>query len=244
MNVLGSKVRKARKIGVVLNGVLSLYPEAEYWEPFMGSCAITAVIDPTRRRVASDLNEDLVKLFLALKNGWTPPTSVSKERWREYREEYRAGVRSPDHTFVGFACSYSSNWYAAYAKGSDTKDISKTLLERFRRGKLSEVEFSCRDYRGIEGLIPKGSVLLLDPPYEAVAKQRRLEDPVLMQKDFWEWATYMSADYGCKVYVTNYYVPSEWKPILDIGSYISIASNSPSRWQSEYMMRLRRKGEE
>lgn len=250
MNILGSKGRKADKITGFLNKVLDLYPEADYWEPFMGACYVLAKINPDRRRFAADLNKDLVDLFLALKDGWRPPASVPFQLYKESKEAHRRGERSPDLTFIGFAASFGGSWYTNYARderGNDDsgipKNAAKSLVRRFETGRLAEVPLYHQDYHESGKMMKSGDIVYLDPPYQGTAKQLGDEDATMDYREFWRWARSLVQDQHCLVYVSTFHIFPGWKPVLDISAMVNFSSNHEGRFQHEYLVRLKRPGE-
>lgn len=63
--------------------------------------------------LVSDANAALIALYRAVRDGWEPPSAVSKE-------EYRAAKALPDSdprkAFIGFGCSFGGKWFGGYAE--------------------------------------------------------------------------------------------------------------------------------
>lgn len=226
--------------------MLGVYPDSEYWEPFVGAAYVVAKIDPDRKRTASDLNPDLIQLYHAMQKGWRPPARVEEIEWKAAKEEYKeGGVRSPWHTFVGYGASFSGYFFSTFAKDNQGTNYgaaaANSLTKRWTEGRLDEVEFLQADYR--KAPIPDGSVVYCDPPYEGTAKQRAWDER-LDQKEFWDWARWMKEDRGCIIYVGTYDIPKGWKPVLDISKRVNFNSHGSSHWQPEYIIRPLHPGEE
>lgn len=108
MRYIGGKSRIARFLSPI---ILSTRPRFVV-EPFCGALNVSLWLvkdDPTVVVYASDSHSDLVSMWQAVKDGWSPPDSVSRDEYDRLREE----AASPLRTFVGYGCSFSGKWFGA-----------------------------------------------------------------------------------------------------------------------------------
>lgn len=165
MQYLGGKNRIAKALTPI---ILANTPRYVY-EPFCGALHITAALlraDPELVVYANDAHKDLIDMWCAVRDGWTPPTDMTKEEYLELKE----APSSPTRTFAGYACSFSGRWFGGFARnnrgdnfcrqGSNSVVALRPLLHRIR--------FSAGDYR--DANYPEAAIIYADPPYAGTAK--------------------------------------------------------------------------
>jgi DNA adenine methylase len=201
MHYPGSKQRLAKHILPII--LQNRTPSQTYVEPFVGGCGTMQFVDG--KRIGTDANRYLIAMLLALRCGWIPPQTLS-------REEYHAIKDSPDNyhpRIVGFAmicCSFGTKWRGGYAHSPKEKTnyaarASKQCVELGQ--KIKDVHFRTSNY--LELLIPKNSLIYCDPPYST-----QVSNPYQNKKfnhvQFWEWCREKAKE-GHTVYVSERTAP-------------------------------------
>ena len=115
---------------------------------------------------STDVNAALINLYLAVQQGWVPPSEVS-------RETYAAAKALPDtdpmKAFCGFGCSFGGKWFGGYVEPTRTLQDGG-VRKMHTAAKMALIrDCSGRDFAIVNmlGVPPSsvGAVLYLDPPY-------------------------------------------------------------------------------
>ena len=116
-----------------------------------------------RKTIASDINKDLILMWKALQQGWTPPNECSEIKYNELKYDSK---NSPERGFIGVVASWSGIFFHAYrlkyAKGK------KNFMDEGYRGIMKvvpivkNVEFSIGSY---DEHSPENMLIYCDPPY-------------------------------------------------------------------------------
>ena len=141
-----------------------------FFEPFCGmlGVGIHAAKDG-RKLIACDANQDLIKMWQALQQGWMPEQNeCSKVRYEELKVSQ---VSSPERAFFGIACAYNGVYFAGYSPFVVTKGVKysrvrmlKNVLQKRVLPYLENTTFlNARDYRKFNKL--SGMTIYVDPPY-------------------------------------------------------------------------------
>src|SRR5271165_6587898 len=160
MRYFGGKQRVASALASVLNA--SCVDASAYVEPFVGSAAVMCRVHACKR-IGGDLNGALIALWIALAEGWSPPTHVSESDYA--RVKAAANTEDPMTAFVGFGCSFAGKWFGGYARGGVGRNYAANAASSLRKklAGLQGVEWRRSDYRALKH--PSGSVIYCDPPY-------------------------------------------------------------------------------
>jgi len=217
MRYMGSKNRIAKYILPIM---LSEKKPDQWWvEPFVGGANI---IDKVMgNRIGNDSHEYLIALLTALRDGYIPPTNIS-------REVYYA-IKSEPHTypkelvgFVGFLCSFGGKWWGGYAlpnnKEENHAEIGSRCLVKQAKN-LDGVVFKSGSYLELE--IPEHSLIYCDPPYANTCKYR--DD--FNHDVFWEWCR-TQAKSGHTVFISEYSAPNDFVCIKEIPHKTILDKNS------------------
>lgn len=165
MHYFGGKSRTAEDISKYLK---SKRKENQiYIEPFVGAGWVIEKMDG--ERYAYDKHPYLIAMFKALQNGWTPPTSITEEEYRNAKlgncEDYLRG-------FIGFGCSFSGKWFGGYARNGEGQghrnyclNAHNSIMKKMKS--LNSVKFECGDYKDIN---IKGALIYCDPPYKGTTQ--------------------------------------------------------------------------
>ena len=112
MKYVGGKFRIAKYLSPV---VLSTRPQIVI-EPFCGALNMTIRLlkdDPDLLVYAYDVHKDLVDMWVAVQEGWTPPAAMTREEYNALRSSEEP---SPLRTFAGYGCSFVGKWFGGYVE--------------------------------------------------------------------------------------------------------------------------------
>ena len=76
MQYFGGKALIAPELSKKINSLLK--PDQAFVDMFCGSCNVILKIDPNRQRFANDVNHYLIAMWVALQDGWTPPSEITE----------------------------------------------------------------------------------------------------------------------------------------------------------------------
>ena len=210
MQYLGGKSRIANEIATVIRG---RHPDTQnVYEPFVGGGSVTVALAKKFPSVlASDSCEDLILMWQALQEGWTPPTHVSESEYGAARYAKPSALRS----FIGFGSSFGGKWFGGFARGK-TDGVVTDYGARAARvlttqtSFLNNVVFTHSTYTDITPA--RGDVLYLDPPYAGTTSYKAVTKFDSVR--FWLVANTWR-EIGCAVYVSEQVAPPGWKPIWE-----------------------------
>jgi DNA adenine methylase len=222
----GGKFRVRHQISEFIN---KFKPEV-YLEPFCGSAWVAEQVEADAR-ICCDLNSDLIALWLAMQNGWCPPSYISEQ-------EYAAAkvLQSPNalKAFCGFGCSYAGKFFGGYARGghgADAMTAKSQLTKRVyaknaqqqlnkRSGGMLDILFECMDYE-LSIKTFDADVVYCDPPYENTTKFYGLPD--MDYKRFWD---VIRAESKNRIIITSeYQAPNDFTCVLSVQSRTDIRSS-------------------
>lgn len=209
MQYLGGKKRIAKQIVEFLDPHIN--ESKYYFEPFCGSCTIIEKIENIKR-YASDKNEYLIDLYIALQNGWIPPKNITEEEYRyvkNNKEENKALT-----AFCGIGCSYSGKWFGGYCRDKKTTrnyalNAHNTLMNQLP--KIKDIVFKYKDYKECK---PKNALIYCDPPYANTTKYDLFNG--FDNNEFWEIMRMWSKNN--LVFISEYKAPDDFKCVLEIAT--------------------------
>lgn len=184
----GSKRSQAEKI-------LEFFPKEidTYYEPFCGGCSVLRrLLDSdikVKNYVCSDLNQDLINLWLEIKNNpeecfkhynelWSELNhDEDKARKRSYfesiRKRYNENHNPLDFLFIMRTTTNGmprynrkgefNNSFHITRNGINPETLHKILIEWSELLNKHNVQFICQDYQTVKTM--KNDFLYLDPPY-------------------------------------------------------------------------------
>jgi DNA adenine methylase len=226
MQYLGGKSRLGKQIAYVINSIRK--PGQPYWEPFCGSCWVTIHVrgEP---RYCSDGCYELIEMWKALQNGWTPPRVVTEEMY----QEAKAGKFDPALTaFIGFGCSFGGKWFAGYARsrpgtrwGKDhVTGCRASLLEKFID--LHGVRFFHSDYKDAPIHIDN-ALIYCDPPYAGTEGYDGVKLPFSIV-EFWRHVRRWG-NQGHTVIISEYAAPDDFTCVREMPTHTAIRTADNGR---------------
>jgi hypothetical protein len=215
----GSKTRLAKAIGGIIRPALR--DGGRYVEPFVGSCAVAVQLVPDADISAlSDAHLDMVLLWNAAIDGWTPPTTVTYEDHQRLKD----AEPSPLRGFVGCQ-SFAGQFFGSFARDGGRGDdfvgaATRSLARRAAVLRDAGVRLEHRDYRDTD--VRPGDVVYLDPPYAGRHPYRATGpfDSDALWRQAREWS-----DAGAHVYVSEYIAPPDWCELWSTERQDAIRSN-------------------
>lgn len=208
MRYLGGKSKIAKRLTEVI--LATTTNRDRLIEPFVGGGAMTATLAPHFRDVqASDIHEDLILMWSALRDGWSPPRTLSEDEYGTLRQGPPSALRG----FVGFGGgSWGGKWFGGFAraKGRNWTDESARSVERDAK-RMGNCAFFRRSYR--ECPVGEGDVVYCDPPYAATTGYKGTSG--FDSAVFWETADgWVKA--GADVFVSEYAAPADWPCVWEV----------------------------
>jgi len=209
MRYLGGKYRIRSKISSALE---QMRYGRDYLEPFVGGANVLQ--EMSGKRVASDSNKALITMYKELQKGWIPPTSVSEDMYKMYKN--KKDEDDPNTAFIGFCCTFGAKWFDGYARSvgcyrnfalNGHNSLMKTLP------KIQDVEFHHSDYRELN---PVDKLIYCDPPYRGKTEYKDKFD----SDEFWRVMRFWSKKNI--VVISEYESPEDFKCILEINTKTSI----------------------
>lgn len=206
MQYLGGKSRIGKRIA---QAIVDHGGRAEtLWEPFCGGCGATEHLARIADWVvATDAHSALIAMWAALQDGWDPPANVSEA---DYAAARKLPDSDPRKAFVGFGCSFGGKWFGGYARNRSGANYAA----QSRRGvakivALDNVAFLRADFLA-ESPAPDVDVIYCDPPYVGTTGYGMAFDHTAFWARCDEWA-----NFGARVYVSEYTAPDHWAPIWE-----------------------------
>lgn len=165
-----------QKLGKRIHDVISLIEtdilddenkKLDYFEPFVGFCGVIKHFnDENRKCTANDINEDIIKMWKNLQNGWKPPKYCNKD---EYEKLKKSKKHSAKKGFIGTACSYGGIYFVGYRSKQKFKHKTINSVSSARRSvlkikdKINNVKFlKPTSYNKFN---PVKKLIYCDPPY-------------------------------------------------------------------------------
>lgn len=218
MRYLGSKRLLAKHILPIM---LPYRQPGKYWvEPFVGGANMIDKVDGPR--IGADINEYIIALLIAIRDGWVPPNDIKEDEYyfiRKYREFYSAH-------FVGFGCSFGGNFFGTYARSNKDENFatqsSNSLLRQ--APKLAGVDFLVASYDALE--IPKNSLIYCDPPYKSTTGYKDSID----HDRFWQWCRDKEGE-GHTIFISEYSAPDDFKCVFEKDVKVNFTSSARKRSQ-------------
>lgn len=200
MRYFGGKSRIAKDIVEVLE---SYRKEGQaYLEPFVGGGWILSLM--TGKRYGVDKHPYLIAMYNALKDGWEPPESITKEDY-----ENAKNGQAPDYLmgFIGFGCSFAGKWFGGFANSPDRnycKNARNSVMKKMKS--MKDVDFLNRDYRELK---PNNLLIYCDPPYQGTTQYGLVGN--FDSEEFWQ--TMREWSKNNMVLISEYNAPEDFEVV-------------------------------
>ena len=205
MRYLGSKNRIAKHILPIM--LAERKPEQWWVEPFVGGANMIDKVEG--KRMGNDSHEFLIALLVALRDGYIPPTDISKELYYAIKskpQEYPKELVG----FVGFLCSFGGKWWGGYVFNKNGDNYaergSRCLVKQAKN--FDGIVFKSGSYLALE--IPENSLIYCDPPYANTCKYK--DD--INHDVFWDWCRTKTKE-GHTVFISEYNAPADFECIWE-----------------------------
>lgn len=170
--------------------------------------------------IGSDANQDLILLWQALAAGWQPPSTLTREEWKDLRVAEPSALRA----FAGFGCSFGGKWFAGYARPDKRSRDKHCYADTAARGllrKLSTMHPNPEFHHGsYDAWSPgAGTLVYCDPPYASTTTYGAVD--AFDSERFWKVAESW-AEAGSSVFVSEYAAPAPWREVWSAPVQISL----------------------
>ena len=197
MRYVGGKHRIAKQLA---GSILPHVRGRRLIEPFCGGLSATVSLQPD---VASDASETLIKLIMAVRCGWEPPTHVS-----EFDYNAAKGTGTEMEAFCGHCMSFGGKWWGGYARESGRNFALQGRNALLRKVEATRaVAFSCQSYDAYRPA--PGDVFYCDPPYRGVTNGYATGP--FDSDAFWDWVR-VGAQRGALMFVSEFQGP-DWATV-------------------------------
>lgn len=214
MRYLGGKARTWKEIAKYLESMRQ--PEQEYLEPFVGGSWVLQGM--SGKRIASDANESLINMYIALQNGWVPPSVITNEIYQSLKATQ--DPTNPLTAFVGFGVSFGGKWFGGFANSSDrnyASNAKNSLLKKLQA--IEEVEFKHCSYLDYS---PENLLIYCDPPYANTTGYSGVGqfDSVLFWDTMRQWSN------NNTVVISEYVAPDDFICVKEMHTKTDMHTNS------------------
>lgn len=209
MRYLGNKSRLAKSLAPVL--MEQLTGKNWYIEPFAGAFGMISNVDYLNR-IAYDKDKYIIALMKAVRDGWTPPETLTEHDYALYK---RQADTLPPHevAFAGYGCSFGGKWFGGFARGGTNGGVPRNHVAESSRNlvkmrpKLQGIKMQVCEYT--EARLGEGNVVYCDPPYSTGTQYKSAFD----SDKFWDWVREQSVKNY--VYVSEYNAPDDFKTLWE-----------------------------
>lgn len=211
MRYVGGKFRIAAHLEPLVNSARIHTRATTYVEPFLGGASTFTLNAPRfRRAIGADVVPDLIAMWQAARDGWTPPTDLDEDTYRALRDAEPSALRG----FAGFACSFGGKWFGGFARSYGTGHPAGVIYDEVTTSSrrvadqaqaVPHAEYVVSDYRALS--IPSGSLIYADPPYAGTLGYDAAGP--FDYAEFWRVAERWARD-GNAVLVSEHAAPEPW----------------------------------
>ena len=210
MKYVGSKNKLSKELTPIIQQYIDTYKINKYLEPFVGGANMIDKIK-CKKKIGCDIHKELIALWKALQNGWTPPETITEAEYntvRDNKEKY------PDYYvgLVGFCATFGSKYFGGYARGFKEdkitpRDIPNEAIRNVTNQikNIMDVHFVNIDFLKIPKDKLYDYVIYCDPPYKDTTKYKTNEFPYEL---FWDWCRELS-DKNI-VLISEYHAPEDF----------------------------------
>jgi DNA adenine methylase len=163
MRYMGGKSRIAKYIATEINKVRK--PGQLVWDAFCGGLSVSVALSKHGPVLSTDANAALISLYKAVKSGWSPPETAT----REQRDQSLAlPDTDPMKAFLRIGCGFSGNWASGFAHSKGRNYANET------RSSLLRDLAMCRWVAAMDFLsvlpVPTRAIIYCDIPYRGTTQ--------------------------------------------------------------------------
>jgi len=210
LRYLGGKAKVATKLTTFLESVRK--PNQMFVDGMVGGCSIVRKM--TGERIAADSCPYLITFLKCLQDGWTPPETISEQRYYEIRKMYKEGYHAPVIGFAAYFCSFGGKFWGGFAR--DPKTARDFANEAYRDAlklmeEIREVKLFCCDYSDLLiNIIPEKSLVYFDIPYEGTTGYKNK----FYNSLFWQVIRIFSNKHD--IYISEYQAPEDFECVWSL----------------------------
>lgn len=204
MQYQGGKSRLAKHFAPVIEKALAATGGWLY-EPFTGGFNIQPALSPgvVRSALNGDAHRGLIVLYEAVKAGWDPPATLTREEYEELKEE--RDWSKPVTAFAAFGCSFRAYEFGGFGLPNGAERARNGLLRKAKS--MGPVTFRWQDFEegSLDCDLEGRATIYADPPYINTAGY--LSGTGFDHPRFYRWCGRM-ADAGHVVLVSEFTPPA------------------------------------
>lgn len=192
MKYMGGKGRIAPFISQYINDIAFNENITEYYEPFMGGCAVGEMVRIPNRHL-SDINKHMVALMKQVQQGMWDFKYITREEWYKIKDDRHENKLYPEWLtgWCSVACSFRGRCFEGYAgeyPDSITGKMVNPQLQVYNslcaeRESLLGIDFQNRRYNEIGK--PYHAIIYCDAPYRNVKQYTMVESFDFEAYDNW-----------------------------------------------------------
>ena len=225
MKYMGSKARISKDVAPIINKLIEKNNINTYIEPFVGGANMIQHIR-CKKKIGSDINKYLINMWNCLKDGWQPPTYITKEMYndiKQNKEQYGDALVA----IAGFCATYNAKWFGGYAgvvhtKAGTTRNYYKEAIRNIQKQlfNLHDVDFINEDYEYFSNV--HDALIYCDPPYQGRTSYGY--DKSFDHERFWNWIRDLSIHNI--VLISEYNAPKDFQCIYQTTLTTTLDKNS------------------
>lgn len=211
MQYLGGKSRIGKRIASILETLRK--PGQLYIEPFLGGANVAVHV--TGARSLGDIDEDVVAMWKAARDGWCPPRNVTEDEYATAKLD----PATPPHLrgFIKYACSWGGKPWGGYARNARGYDFARAGADsvEHKARHLIGTDIQSRSY---DSWSPRDALVYCDPPYANTTGYRAKFDSERF------WAVVRGWSRSNAVVVSEYSAPADFACVAEFPSIRPIDS--------------------
>jgi DNA adenine methylase len=164
---------------------------------------------------------ELITLYQALQQGWTPPDTVSEEEYA--RVKALNDPNSPLTAFIGIGCSWGGKWWGGYARSGD-RNYARNAKNSLAKRDLTGITFMHLNFMQ-SSIEVDGALIYCDPPYVGTTGYGQEFDHIL----FWQRVRDLSE--RNIVLVSEYQAPEDFVCVAEFATRTDLRTGSGGKEQ-------------
>lgn len=233
MRYFGGKTRICKDISKIINNYMK--EDKTFLSPFVGAGWVEQYVKGGK--ILNDKHFYLIKMYEQLKDGWLPPTELTKEEYDLIKEN--KDDKPHLTSFVGFGCSFAGKWFGGYAKDKSGRNYClnayNSIKKKLNNGLLDNAKLLNKDYKELK---PVNYVIYCDPPYKGTTQYDKNIVGEFNHDEFWNTVREWSKDNI--VLVSEYNAPDDFEVIWQKETKLDIRDgNNEKKDRVEKLFKLK-----